>query len=110
MEIGECRLRASVNSMPARRDRDRSDQDSEIQPASDLKILVQREYYPDGSAEELVIAQPRLMRALVIAFAYAEKAVHIPADLAAAAQKWFAPMHGIVIPFAPIPIETVTCD
>src|ERR1700694_1499958 len=50
------------------------------------------------------------MRALVVAFADAEQAIHVPADLAAAAEERFAPLHRIVIPFALVFVEPVTCD
>src|ERR1700730_9107754 len=99
MEIGERRLRTGIKAVTARRDHDRADHDAEIEPASDLEVLVQREDHPDRGAKELVVAEPRLLSAFVVALANAEQAIHVPADLAAAAQKRFAPLHRIVVPF-----------
>jgi hypothetical protein len=110
VEVGEGCLRASMQPVAARGDHQGPQINTEIEPASDFEILVEGEDHADRRAEELVVAHPCALCALEIALGNTEQAIHVPADFAAAAEKGFAPINGIIIPFALIGLEAVARD
>src|SRR5690242_20252422 len=110
VKIGKRRLSTGVETTAPCGDHDRSQENAEIEPASDFEVLIQREDHADRCAEEFVVAHPGLLGALEITLGDAKQAVHVPADLAPPSEERLAPADGIVIPFALVRFKTVASD
>src|SRR5690606_10005563 len=99
--VRQRRLRARIQTAAARHDHDVLQEHAVVEPAALVQVVVDGKQQHARRAKEFVVAPVLAGRGFAVALLDAQQAVQAPAGFAAAVQVGAAPVHGVILVFAP---------